>query len=1024
MMMASGRQTPSSQVGGAGGGASCTSHLRLATGPLGMSSSQGVPHPGTAAIGAAAAVGGGETFFPPFGVYYALLPPTAQGSTPATPLRVDPSALVVNPLTTKGGSLLVANSTSSWTDGVAPLAATLVKGYSASVTLQRILFGGYSSVSSTLSPPRHGSEGSGTTGGSASVHTDSSSQHSKRSTTVSGSRFAGSSSTSPKQLQQEGGGLPRRATVRFVTAVAARLLRQLLVRCLGPLHEANSAHGRLGPQFVRISCNGSVQLDGIGDLRLFEVDSVSSLFPSCGSEGGGDPDNTSLLQEVVWSAPERQSLLSVANSRRRLSDVSYPIHEAQAADVFAFGLLVFALGSGARPYPTCRDASEVLPLSHLQERLDTRGCPLDAIAEDGLRQIATKCLRVDPAERPTVRDLIDFVNDTLQHWDHVVDQEANPPLEELGPPVPPTLSSSSAGGVAAVANRPSISTGLLDFARGSGERGSPSPLLHPHHPSQQQQQHHHARSSSSYDASATSNPATAPVTTAHPKRHLPQQQQESGAGGVVVPPAPQQQPPQRQSSQSSVGSVGTHAGGGGGGSSTSNVTLPAMLPPANSGGRSAIGLLAGLRVGAGKSGGGNNGQQLNASFSSRASVSNSSFEEHPPPRSTMSGGLPFTMASVIPPLQSDGRTSSPSQGLMHGGGEGGGVLSDQGGGGTTISRGKQRQMDMQELRRFVSALCFVPFEGLPSPHQTATAQVQQPTTTSSMMSTGRAAVRGDSRRGSVSNLFDSTSIAWLPNMSLGGGATAGGGGGSASGGGGGRSMTPPPAVIPLEPHHIHAAVVARLIDCHRPPPHRRPPLPLAFLDRVAASPVHPLPPLLPGATTTTAALQDELVSFAIPLEEVLHLPQQQLDGPSTMLSSSSTRKTHTAATAAGGGGTSASVAGGRSLSPSSTNNQPQQPLLMVLHGTHQAHRLSPFSGGGDNNVALGAAAPSSSPPATGTHTRRAPRDSVDASTDTASKRSNATSHASAQSTAQQKSKKHRSKGFFAKLAKSFSCCSV
>ena len=99
---------------------------------------------------------------------------------------------------------------------------------------------------------------------------------------------------------------------------------------------------------------------------------------------------------------------------RRLSGVPPPLAQVFCAesDAFSFGVTMWALAHGARPWPTlsCLDAAK-MHCTH-RKRLPPPVRPGDALEDSGLRRIMEQCWRHEPSERSAMAQVVV----QLQQW--------------------------------------------------------------------------------------------------------------------------------------------------------------------------------------------------------------------------------------------------------------------------------------------------------------------------------------------------------------------------------------------------------------------------------------------------------------------------------------------------------------------------------------------------------------------------------------------------------------------------------
>jgi Flp pilus assembly protein TadD len=189
-------------------------------------------------------------------------------------------------------------------------------------------------------------------------------------------------------------------------APAARFLRDSLVdavRWLGGhlslalnfLHERGICHRDIKPTNVLI------QPDGTPTLLDFNL-STDPTLPT--TRVGGT---------VLYMAPEQlRSLVRAGNEPTPMIDAK--------ADIFALGAVLFELLTGAHPFgPIPLHLAPLQVRDFLLEK-HAQGCrnvrQLNPRVDAGLARILTRCLDIDPAQRPTAKELARSLHAELGWW--------------------------------------------------------------------------------------------------------------------------------------------------------------------------------------------------------------------------------------------------------------------------------------------------------------------------------------------------------------------------------------------------------------------------------------------------------------------------------------------------------------------------------------------------------------------------------------------------------------------------------
>ncbi|MFG2330301.1 protein kinase [Streptomyces sp. NPDC048604] len=148
---------------------------------------------------------------------------------------------------------------------------------------------------------------------------------------------------------------------------AVRALGAALARALESVHAAKVLHRDLKPANVLLGAAGPKLID-FGIAQAFEATALTSTGLVVGSPGFMSPEHLVGSRAVV-----------------------------PASDVFCLGAVLAFAASGRGPFHDEEMASVVFRISRAQAELD--GVP------DELRPIVERCLKLDPAERPTPAEL-------------------------------------------------------------------------------------------------------------------------------------------------------------------------------------------------------------------------------------------------------------------------------------------------------------------------------------------------------------------------------------------------------------------------------------------------------------------------------------------------------------------------------------------------------------------------------------------------------------------------------------------
>jgi CheY-like chemotaxis protein len=187
---------------------------------------------------------------------------------------------------------------------------------------------------------------------------------------------------------------------RFGSVAWALPLLRRVARALATLHAAGIVHRDLKPANVLLDAHGAAKVSDFGIARFSPIAlAVDPLAPTSAGAAGGGPIATAggalagaLTGTGAWLGTPLYMAPEAAQRGREVTP---------AADVFAFGLLAHELLSGGLPFPV---APMLLSLAGqtIPEPTTLEGAGL----EPASRQTLRACLRGEPAERPTIDEVI------------------------------------------------------------------------------------------------------------------------------------------------------------------------------------------------------------------------------------------------------------------------------------------------------------------------------------------------------------------------------------------------------------------------------------------------------------------------------------------------------------------------------------------------------------------------------------------------------------------------------------------
>ncbi|MFF8278576.1 protein kinase [Streptomyces lateritius] len=153
--------------------------------------------------------------------------------------------------------------------------------------------------------------------------------------------------------------------------VAVRALGTALARALGSVHAAQVLHRDLKPANVLLGAAGPKLID-FGIAQAFEATALTSTGLVVGSPGFMSPEHLVGSRAVV-----------------------------PASDVFCLGAVLAFAASGRGPFHDEEMAAVIYRISRAQAELS--GVP------EELRPVVERCLRLDPAERPSAAELVQLL---------------------------------------------------------------------------------------------------------------------------------------------------------------------------------------------------------------------------------------------------------------------------------------------------------------------------------------------------------------------------------------------------------------------------------------------------------------------------------------------------------------------------------------------------------------------------------------------------------------------------------------
>ncbi|MEV6397764.1 protein kinase [Streptomyces sp. NPDC051907] len=291
-------------------------------------------------------------------------------------------------------------------------------------------------------------------------------------------------------------------------AAAVRALGAALARALDAVHEAKVLHRDLKPANVLLGASGPKLID-FGIAQAFEATALTSTGLVVGSPGFMSPEHLTGSRAVV-----------------------------PASDVFCLGAVLAFAASGRGPFHDEEMASVVFRISRADAELD--GVP------EELRPVVERCLRLDPAERPSAAKLAELLE---------------PPGSEAPAAFP------WPGGVLSLLAEYGDSARRIGEAAASGAGVADLPTLAPQIP---------------YSPTAMSaRPDTAPAAApAKARRRRPWAAVAAGAAAVGVLAGvgvTLLDDGEREGGSAAGGAAGGGGGGGGGGSTPTNGPKPATL---------------------------------------------------------------------------------------------------------------------------------------------------------------------------------------------------------------------------------------------------------------------------------------------------------------------------------------------------------------------------------------------------------------------------------------------------------------
>lgn len=231
---------------------------------------------------------------------------------------------------------------------------------------------------------------------------------------------------------------------RIVPRTAKRILKSILEDMV-KLHSHRIAHRHLRPSSVLVTCNLHTYLDNIGDLCTRTPVDEDQLWiwyapeVSVGDVVNVQCSSTSSSGSDQHSVPHADGAMRLATSI--VHGETELLSEAQwmSCDVFSYGLLVYWLATGNRPFESilgdAKRGTEAVELamikvrgkrarwnSFLAEGLE--GLSDKNVLSPHLMNLARACLVEDPDERPTFSELAQRQDDFFVDLD---DEPVQPP---------------------------------------------------------------------------------------------------------------------------------------------------------------------------------------------------------------------------------------------------------------------------------------------------------------------------------------------------------------------------------------------------------------------------------------------------------------------------------------------------------------------------------------------------------------------------------------------------------------------
>ena len=180
---------------------------------------------------------------------------------------------------------------------------------------------------------------------------------------------------------------------------AALLVVQPVIEATAALHAAGYVHRDLKPENVIAGPDGTIT---VIDLGLAWRDGMTR-----------HTDTGAAVGSVGYMAPEQIEGRTVET----------------AADVWALGVMIYELIAGKRPFSRPRPAEEAAAaLLGVCPKLTAA----DRRVGDELAELVTRCLHVDPANRPTASELARAVAAQIDWTDDVADERAAAVADPLG----------------------------------------------------------------------------------------------------------------------------------------------------------------------------------------------------------------------------------------------------------------------------------------------------------------------------------------------------------------------------------------------------------------------------------------------------------------------------------------------------------------------------------------------------------------------------------------------------------------